>query len=109
MFCRGKGPAITPLPEDTRKKARELLLKTRIYRFFAAAFAFAGLTVFLILYFRNVEGNVLDALSRPSIVAILLLPFLPAAVLSWMSARLESKFFDLLGGDPPPEVKKGKT
>src|SRR5690606_12348205 len=96
----------TRLDENTRQKARELLLKARIYRFFAAAFAVAGLTVFLVLYFREVEGDFSQALQRPSLVAIILLPFLPAAFLAWLSARLEAKFFALLEGEGD---KKNKT
>lgn len=95
-----------------RKEARELLLKARIYRFFALAFAFSGLIIFLFLYFQNIDGRLLDALSNLKTIFIILVPFLPAALLTALAARTESKFYDLVhttetpaGADP---AKKGK-
>ncbi len=80
-------------------------MQARIYRFIATIFAFAGLIVFLVLYFKNIEGDVMTALSRPSTIAIILVPFLPAAVLAWKAAKIESKFFDLLGSGESGEKK----
>lgn len=73
------------------RKDREMILKARILRWAAVVFAIAGLVVFLILYARNVDGNFFSALTDPFIVAIILVPFLPAAVLSWLARRLERK------------------
>lgn len=70
------------------------------------AFACAGLVVFLLLYFRFVEGNTFEALAKPSIIGIVLVPFLPAAILSWYSSRLESKCFALLEGNEEKPKKK---
>ncbi len=84
------------MDEKTRLKARELLLRTRIYRFTAFVFAVIGLLIFLYLYFKDIGGDILTALSNPAIIAIILLPFLPAAVVSWMSVRSEKKLMKML-------------
>lgn len=108
--------------EQTRLKARELLLRTRIYRFTALVFAVIGLLIFLYLYFKDISGDVLTALANPAIVAVILFPFLPAAVVSWMAARTRKKLMKTLetlageaaknkGGTGKPPVsgdKKGK-
>lgn len=69
-----------------------LVLKAKIFRFFALIFALAGMVIFVILYFQNVQGTFLSALTNPFIVFIVLVPFLPAAVLSFMAHRLERKY-----------------
>jgi len=73
-------------------KARRLVLKARLFRFLAAVFAVTGLLIFIILYMQNIEGTFLSALTNPFIVVILLVPFLPAAVLSLLAARLEREY-----------------
>lgn len=78
-------------------------MKARLYRFFALAFALFGVAIFLILYFRHVDGRLLDALANIKTVVIILVPFLPAAVLTMMAARAEDKFYDLLHSGAPPE------
>ena len=89
-----------------RLQARVLLIKTRLYRFFALAFAFTGLLVFLYLYFKNVEGHLLEALRNPLFVFILLVPFMPAAILAWKAERIEKQFYALLQGSPTDAKKE---
>ncbi len=38
-------------PVDARKKAKELIMRARIYRLFATIFAIIGVVVFIMLYF----------------------------------------------------------
>jgi len=80
---------------ENRQLARVLLIKSRLYRYFALAFALMGVVIFIFLYFRHIEGNLLQALQSPSIIAIILLPFLPAFVLSLLAQGLERKFAKL--------------
>ena len=77
------------MDEQTRLKARELLLRSRIYRGVALAFAIMGLIIFVFLYLKHVEGDVLNALRSPSIIIILAISFLPAFVLSRMAVKAE--------------------
>lgn len=73
-------------------KARELVLKARLLRFFALVFALAGMAVFIVLYLRNVGGTFFSALTDPFIITIILVPFLPAAVLSLLAQRAEREY-----------------
>lgn len=70
------------------------MLKARILRFFAFIFACVGILVFVVLYIQNVEGTFLSALTNPFVVTIILVPFLPAAVLSFVASRLERQYLD---------------
>jgi hypothetical protein len=101
-----------------RREARELLIKTRVYRFFALAFALMGTVIFIFLYFKHLDGRLLEALTDLKTVVMIVVPFLPAAVLAALSAKTESKFYELLhdqsGGQksqsaaaPPPAKKDG--
>lgn len=84
------------MDEETRLKAREYLLKTRLYRFIALCFLILGVALFIVLYLRFIEGDALTALRQPSLILILLLPFLPAAVLTSMSAKAHKQFFRIM-------------
>ncbi|MCB9996463.1 MAG: hypothetical protein H6869_08525 [Rhodospirillales bacterium] len=98
------------MDEQTRLKAREFLLRAKIYRAIALAFAIGGLVVFLALYFKHVDGHIMAALHNPKLVLILLLPFLPAFVVSRMAVKAEknlSKILETLqAGDPQGDNKK---
>ena len=99
---------------ENRQLARVLLIKSRLYRYFALAFALLGVVIFIFLYFRHIEGNLLQALQSPSIIPIIVLPFLPAFVLSLLAQRLERQFAklgksaeeDTAKADVPPAPKK---
>lgn len=70
-------------------EAQKLLLKAKLLRLFAIVFAFAGLVVFIALYFQHIEGTFFSALTNPFVVFIVILPFLPAVVLSMRASKLE--------------------
>lgn len=63
-----------------------------MFRFLALVFAAVGTVIFIILYARNVEGTFFSALTNPFIIAIILIPFLPAAVLSFLAGRAEKEY-----------------
>lgn len=73
-------------------KARELVLKARIYRICALIFALIGLIMFVMLYMRHVEGAFLSSMTNPFIITIVVVPFLPAVVLSILARRLEREY-----------------
>jgi xanthine/uracil/vitamin C permease (AzgA family) len=73
-------------------KGRELILKARLLRLFALVFAVVGLIIFLVLYMQNVEGAFFSTMTDPFIVVIIVVPFLPAIVLSWLARRMERKY-----------------
>lgn len=78
-------------------EARILLMKAKIFRILAGIFALAGLLVFIILYMQNVDGAFLSSLTNPFIIVIILIPFLPAAVLSFRASRMEKEYMKKYG------------
>lgn len=96
--------------EQKRLLARSLLIKSRLYRFFALAFALTGVVVFITLYMRDVHGHLLEAVRDLSIVGLVLLPFLPAVLLSYLAQRTERQFAALVtkpeAEHAPPHEKK---
>lgn len=73
-------------------KARELVIKARIYRVLGLIFALVGLVIFLIMFMRHVEGSFFSSLTNPFVVTMIIFPFLPAAVLSFLARRLEREY-----------------
>ena len=99
------------MDEQTRLQAREHLLRSRIYRFVALVCLLVGLGIFLALYFRYVEGDIVAALKKPATILILLIPFLPAAIIAHLAARSEKKCIRLieqLQTEPKPPARDEK-
>lgn len=92
--------------EEKRLQARELLLRARVYRAFALALAVGGLVIFSVLYQKHIGGDIIGALRRPSTVLIVLVPFVPAAVFSWLSIRAENKFLAFFDRDSDGDKKQ---
>lgn len=78
-----------------KEDLREILIKAKFYRTFALIFITLGIFIFCFLYISNIEGRLFDALSDPFTISVFLVPFIPAAFLSWMADRLEQKYHDL--------------
>lgn len=72
-------------------QAKVTLAKARLYRLFALIFALTGVFIFVSLYLSNFEGSFFSTMTQPSVVLMLIIPFLPAIVLSWVAARMEKK------------------
>jgi hypothetical protein len=72
-------------------------MKAQLFRLFALIFAIAGTGVFIVLYLRNVQGTFFSALTNPFIIAMILIPFLPAIVLSKKASKLEKEYDALTG------------
>lgn len=71
---------------------RELLVKSKLYRTFSLIFVTIGVFLFCYLYVSNVNGRMMEALRDPFTILIFLIPFLPAAVLTWVADRFEKKY-----------------
>ena len=85
--------------KDTDKPlARELLLKSKTYRFFGSIFAVAGLVVFFSIYAVAYGGDVSMALRDPLIVVFVVFPFVPAIIFSLRAKKAESALQKLLSG-----------
>ena len=90
------GETVIPERKKLKRDARELLIKARLYRFFAMTFALFGVVIFLFLYFKHIDGRLLEAMTNIKTVIIILVPFLPAAVLAALASRTENKFYDIV-------------
>lgn len=76
-------------------KARKVILRSRFYRIFAILFVGVGAVLFLALFLGRSDDS--SPLTEFHLFLILVLPFLPAAFLSWYSTYLEKKYFRLIG------------
>lgn len=76
------------------KEVRQLLVKSKLYRTASLVFVTVGIFVFCALYINQVDGRLFEALRDPYTVLIFLIPFLPAAVLTWVADRFEKKYLD---------------
>lgn len=73
-------------------ETRQLLVKAKLYRTFSLVFVTIGIFMFCFLYISQVEGRLLEALRDPYTIMVFLIPFLPAAVLTWIADRFEKKY-----------------
>lgn len=71
---------------------RELLIKSKLYRTFSLIFVTIGIFLFCFMYVSNVNGRLMEALRDPFTILTFLIPFLPAAVLTWVADRFEKKY-----------------
>ena len=77
---------------------RELLIKSKLYRTFSLVFVTIGIFLFCYMYVSNVSGRLMDALRDPLTILIFLIPFLPAAVLTWVADKFEKKYMQAVSG-----------
>lgn len=82
-----------------QKLAQEYLIKAKLYRFMSLVFVTLGIFVFCALYIQNVEGKLVEALKNPMTIAIFLVPFFPAAVLSFLADSAEKKYKKMTEGN----------
>jgi FtsH-binding integral membrane protein len=82
-----------------KERAREFLIKSKLYRFLALVFACVGVVVFIGLYAQQSKqdgGGFLDILRDPVLIVLMIFPFVPAIVLSLMARRSERKLAEIL-------------
>lgn len=89
----------------TSTQAKVAIAKAKLYRIFALIFALVGVFVFVTLYISNFEGNFFSTMTQPSVVLMLIIPFLPAIVLSWIASRIEKKVANAAAGKSKAERK----
>lgn len=86
------------MQESDKPLARELLLKSKVYRFFAMVFAVVGLVIFLVIYTTVYEGDVMRALKDPFVILFIVFPFVPSLVLSLRAKKAQTQLQKLLTG-----------
>jgi len=79
-----------------KAELRKLILSAKILQFFADICAVAGIVFFAYLYFSTYGNNFMAAIKDPFFVVTIVLPFIPAAVLSAIAASKRKKIKALL-------------
>ncbi|MBP7721843.1 MAG: hypothetical protein KA155_04835 [Alphaproteobacteria bacterium] len=80
-----------------KERAKEYLIKSKLYRFLALVFACLGVLLFCYTYFEQSEGgNIFNLLRNPVSIVFLIFPFVPAIALSVMARRAERKLSEFL-------------
>lgn len=77
------------------KSPAEYLVKAKLYRFTSLLFVTIGIFVFCVMYVQNIEGKLLQALKDPMTISVFLVPFIPAAVLTFLADSAEKKYRQL--------------
>ena len=81
-----------------KARAREYLIKSKLYRFLALVFACAGVVVLCVVAFQQeqADGSLFALLRDPLTILLLIFPFTPAIVLSYMAQHAEKKLQEYL-------------
>ncbi len=75
---------------------RVLLITSKIMQICADLFAVFGICLFAYIYFKHFRADPMLAIQNPTFVVILLIPFMPAAVMAWLAAKKRKKIRQLL-------------
>lgn len=67
---------------------KELKIKATLYRYAACVLAGGGFVVFIMLYIKIFEGDIMALLRNPSLIVFSFFSFLPAAIMAYLSERL---------------------
>jgi len=89
--------------DKKRQQTRELLIKAKVYKILASVFALVGLVLFIFIYAHQYEGDIAIALKEPVIIVAIIVPLLPAIVLSIIAAKVEKQFMNIYA-----ELEKSK-
>lgn len=71
-----------------------MVFRAKVYRLFSAMFALVGLIVFVMVYDEIALGNFHILMQQPLEALALLVPFVPAIILSKMAVRNNEKIRD---------------
>lgn len=81
---------------NNKAKAREYLLRAKLYKFSACVFLGMGIVIFGYIYSERANGQFMKAMADPAFVFYFTFPFMPAVVLSYMAKKAEKKVHDFL-------------
>lgn len=81
-----------------KERAKEYLIKSKLYRFLALVFACIGVLLFCYTFFEQMQGEegLVGLLRDPVRLVLLMFPFVPAVALSFMAQRAERKLAEVL-------------
>ena len=76
---------------DKKAQARELLIRSKVYRMLAVMFLVVGIILIAVIYVKVSGGDAAKALQNPVIIIGIVVTFLPASVLSLLASKAEKK------------------
>lgn len=79
-----------------KEQIRILLMTSKVLQMCADLFALFGIGLFAYIYFKHFRADPVMALQNPEFIAVLLIPFVPAAVMAWLAAQKRKKIRQLL-------------
>ena len=74
-----------------RDQIRVLLITSKVLQICADLFAVFGVAMFAYIYFVHFRSDPMAAIQNPTFVVILLIPFVPAAVMSYLASQKRKK------------------
>lgn len=74
-----------------KEQIRVLLITSKVLQMCADLFAVFGIALFAYIYFKHFRADPMTALQNPEFVAVLLIPFVPAAVMAWLASKKRKK------------------
>ena len=66
-------------------------MKAKLYKATGLLFAIIGFFLFSYMYAQHSSGSFWQDFQNPFVIVIILFPFIPAIILSWMARRVEIK------------------
>jgi Na+-transporting methylmalonyl-CoA/oxaloacetate decarboxylase beta subunit len=79
-----------------KEQIRVLLITSKVLQFCADIFAVFGIFLFAYIYFQHFQADPMSAIKNPAFVVILLVPFIPAAVMAYLASQKRRKIRQLL-------------
>ena len=74
-----------------KDQIRVLLITSKVLQMCADLFAVFGIILFAYIYFKHFRADPMLAIHNPAFVVILLIPFVPAAVMAYLAAQKRKK------------------
>ena len=78
------------------KEAHALFIKAKVYNIVALCLAAAGFFLCVVLHQKITDGNVMVFIEKPMTIFVILLPFVPAAVLQFIANSKRKKCLKLV-------------
>jgi len=76
--------------------AKKYLIQNYLFKIAGIMLAIVGFIVFIPFYQTYINGNVMNFIHRPYLVAIMIIPFLPAIILLIMSKKARKNAANIL-------------
>lgn len=90
--------------------AQKYLLQNHVFKYVGIVLAVCGFFVFVSLYQSFIGGDIINFIRRPTLIPIMVIPFLPGLIFLLLSKKARSKatkiLMDAADQQSKPAVKK---